>query len=236
MRMKLIEQRGNVTVISLKLTSFLVPVHHPRMPTLVRTHMVCHIDSSNWHHLYLCYQSQVKSDYCSWCFSHFSNQYQRFILVILCLETVLNLLLVSLMDPGYVLDESDYEDEIDRECPVTCSKIDLFRDWHLAVCNHHVPYGSEHCQDCCLCVVDRDHHCGFTASSWCLGSWLGKCIGRYNMKYFSSFCFFVVISAAYLGITNFPPLRALIGSFVSFKQTNDICFWMYSFNRSASSH
>ncbi|KAK8804057.1 hypothetical protein WA171_000150, partial [Blastocystis sp. BT1] len=122
--------------------------------------------------------------------SHFSNQYQRFVLTILCLETVLNLLLVSLMDPGYVLDESDYEDEIDKECPVTCT-----------VCNHHVPYGSEHCQDCSLCVVDRDHHC----------SWLGKCIGRYNMKYFSSFCFFVVISAVYLGITNFPPLRALIG-------------------------
>ncbi|KAK8825442.1 hypothetical protein WA538_003138, partial [Blastocystis sp. DL] len=120
----------------------------------------------------------------------FTNQYQRFILLILGTETVMNLLLVSLTDPGFILDESDYEDEIDKECPITCP-----------ICNLHIPYGTEHCQDCNLCVVDRDHHC----------AWLGKCVGRHNMKYFSSFCFFLVISSVYIAFTNVPIIRRAIG-------------------------
>ena len=109
-------------VIRLKIVSVIVLILHPWMSIVFRANVVRHAHSSHWHHLYVCFQSQVNGDSRLLCISHFSNQYQRFILTILCLETVLNLLLVSLMDPGYVLDESDYEDEIDKECPITCSK------------------------------------------------------------------------------------------------------------------
>ena len=120
--MKLVEQRGNVIVICLKLVSVIVLVVHPWMSVVFRANVVHYTHSPHWHPLYICFQSQVKGDSHLLFISHLSNQYQRFVLTILCLETVLNLLLVSLMDPGYVLDESDYEDEIDKECPVTCSK------------------------------------------------------------------------------------------------------------------
>ena len=112
-----------MTVLRLKLISTIVLIFHPWMSIIFRTNVVCHTYSSHWHHLYVCFESQVNRVFRPLSISHFSNQYQRFILIILCLETVLNLLLVSLMDPGYVLDELDYEDEIDKECPVTCSRI-----------------------------------------------------------------------------------------------------------------
>ena len=51
-----------------------------------------------------------------------ANQYQKLILLTLGFETILNFLLVTLIDPGYVVDEDDFADEIDQECPVTCSR------------------------------------------------------------------------------------------------------------------
>ena len=130
----------------------------------------------------------------------------------------MNLLLVSLTDPGFILDEIDYEDEIDKECPITCGPLSHSSS-SPAICNLHVPYGSEHCQDCNLCVVDRDHHCESRRWPSSVGAWLGKCVGRHNMKYFSSFCFFLVISCVYIAFTNVPFIRNYIGSLLSFKNT-----------------
>lgn len=32
---------------------------------------------------------------------------------------------------------------------------------YIARCQMHVPPNSEHCQDCGLCVQNRDHHCKY---------------------------------------------------------------------------
>lgn len=50
--------------------------------------------------------------------SAFSNPIQRFILIVLWMNTTMNLLLVSLADPGYILGEEEY----DCEQPITCSR------------------------------------------------------------------------------------------------------------------
>lgn len=57
--------------------------------------------------------------------SAFSNPVQRFILTALWLNTIMNLLLVSLADPGYVMSETEY----DCEQPITCSS-DLLIVFH----------------------------------------------------------------------------------------------------------
>lgn len=70
------------------------------------------------------------------------------------MNTTMNLLMVSLADPGYILGEEEY----DCEQPITCS-----RRWRVslrvAVCNMRVSPTSHHCQDCGLCVEGFDHHC-----------------------------------------------------------------------------
>ena len=46
-------------------------------------------------------------------------------------------------------------------------------------CNILVPkkYKISHCADCNVCVKEQDHHC----------PWTGKCIAKYNLKYFYIF-------------------------------------------------
>lgn len=48
-------------------------------------------------------------------------------------------------------------------------------------CNILVPksFNVSHCHDCCVCVMNQDHHC----------PWTGKCIGKYNICSFYCFLF-----------------------------------------------
>lgn len=212
--MKFVEKRGNVVVVVPCVCTPLVPLLRAGLASLHRTHLVYRVVAPLYHSLRV--HSRLLVGDCLIPHPHrqFTNQYQRFILLILGTETVMNLLLVSLTDPGFILDESDYEDEIDKECPITCRSF-LHPSSFTAICNLHIPYGTEHCQDCNLCVVDRDHHCECRRGCLSTGAWLGKCVGRHNMKYFSSFCFFLVISSVYIAFTNVPIIRRAIGSFVS---------------------
>ena len=46
-------------------------------------------------------------------------------------------------------------------------------------CNIIIPkeINISHCIDCDICVIEQDHHC----------PWTGKCIAKYNLKYFYVF-------------------------------------------------
>ncbi|KAM7456176.1 hypothetical protein BLSTO_03067 [Blastocystis sp. subtype 1] len=120
----------------------------------------------------------------------FSNPIQRFILIMLWMNTTMNLLMVSLADPGYILGEEEY----DCEQPITCT-----------VCNMRVSPTSHHCQDCGLCVEGFDHHC----------FWVGKCIGGGNMKYFANFTLSVVVSFLYIIVSRIPIVFRFINSLCS---------------------
>jgi len=67
---------------------------------------------------------------------------------------------------------------IDKTQWVKCSK-----------CNIVIPKNlkSLHCDDCNACIIGYDHHC----------PWTGKCIGKYNLKYFyifvNSLCIYLIM-------------------------------------------
>ncbi|XP_069465283.1 palmitoyltransferase ZDHHC12 [Ambystoma mexicanum] len=97
-----------------------------------------------------------------------------FVLLVLC--SVMLYFAVSLMDPGYVLSDSEME---------TLVKSDLQQDaihppskaLHLRRCGYCMlqqPMRARHCQSCHHCVRRYDHHC----------PWIGNCVGERNHPLF----------------------------------------------------
>ena len=107
---------------------------------------------------------------------------------IMCLCTVIFLLLTALTDPGIVT--IDTMDEMIKKLPELSElggNEDV--DYSDIAANYNVPYCDEcriiqplnrdirHCYDCGVCIEKFDHHC----------PWMGKCIGKKNMKWFILF-------------------------------------------------
>lgn len=69
--------------------------------------------------------------------------------------------------------------------------------FYIVKCQTFIPRGAYHCDDCGLCIEELDHHC----------VWVGKCVGRYNLKLFYFFVGSIFINLA-IGILSevFSPL------------------------------
>mmetsp|Transcript_5937 Transcript_5937/g.17663 ORF Transcript_5937/g.17663 Transcript_5937/m.17663 type:complete len:270 (-) Transcript_5937:111-920(-) len=62
------------------------------------------------------------------------------------------------------------------------------------------PVGSEYCKVCRRTVLDMDHHCLFT----------GRCIGRYNKRFFILFILHLWVGATFAVLTSIPALRTCL--------------------------
>ncbi|RHY93735.1 hypothetical protein DYB37_001904 [Aphanomyces astaci] len=77
--------------------------------------------------------------------------------------------LVACTDPGVV--------------PYTPT-LQLPTDGYCDYCASFRPTGATHCSECQVCILDYDHHC----------PWTGKCIGKYNLRYFYLWLITLVLS------------------------------------------
>ncbi len=57
-------------------------------------------------------------------------------------------------------------------------------------CNKRKFVRSSHCRTCKVCVMRRDHHCG----------WIANCVGAGNNRYFFIFCFWVTVSVLLISV------------------------------------
>ena len=74
--------------------------------------------------------------------------------------------LTACSDPGYIRPGADNAGDAEKGGMTFCS-----------ICSVYRPPGAQHCYDCECCVEELDHHC----------PWTGKCIGKYNLKFFYAF-------------------------------------------------
>ena len=86
--------------------------------------------------------------------------------VILCLACLTFLFLTGCSDPGIVRPGSRLAEDVAGSFGRYCH-----------VCQVCQPRGTYHCDDCAACIEELDHHC----------PWMGKCVGKKNMKWFQAF-------------------------------------------------
>jgi hypothetical protein len=113
------------------------------------------------------------------------------LLLILSFAAQIFLYLTAILDPGvHVLNHQNQTqsendpntgEDVDEENVSFLNKqnSDPFCD----VCGIYQPKGTAHCQYCNCCIDNLDHHC----------PWMGKCIGKKNMKYFQCFIGVVIV-------------------------------------------
>lgn len=78
-------------------------------------------------------------------------------------------------DPGILQKQTPVELEVQRE---RLEEEGRAQNMTVCVlCNVYREPGTSHCYDCNACIIELDHHC----------PWTGKCIGKYNLKYFYGF-------------------------------------------------
>lgn len=94
------------------------------------------------------------------------------------LLSVLMYFTVSLMDPGFVLSDSDTEgtsadsnEELEKMIPQDLSSVKQRR---CGYCFKLQPMRARHCKTCKCCVRRFDHHC----------PWIDNCVGERNHKWF----------------------------------------------------
>ncbi|KAM4662460.1 palmitoyltransferase ZDHHC12 [Discoglossus pictus] len=99
-----------------------------------------------------------------------------FVALVLC--TVLLYFAVSLMDPGYVLSDSDIKNFGTDETPIMIQqKDDPVRLRRCGYCLLKQPMRARHCKTCRHCVRRYDHHC----------PWIENCVGEKNHPLFILF-------------------------------------------------
>ena len=64
---------------------------------------------------------------------------------------------------------------------------------YCEICRMMRPARSWHCKKCNVCIIKRDHHCTF----------LARCIGLHNMRYYILFLGHVMLSGLYLSCCNY---------------------------------
>ncbi|KAJ8285752.1 hypothetical protein GJAV_G00030530 [Gymnothorax javanicus] len=102
---------------------------------------------------------------------------QPMLFAFLVLVSVLLYFAVSLMDPGFVLSDSDVKftlgvDEEAQEMIPRSSKA--LRHRRCGYCLLQQPMRAKHCQNCKHCVRRYDHHC----------PWINNCVGERNHRWF----------------------------------------------------
>lgn len=101
----------------------------------------------------------------------FYNYFQKFsifwkiLLTLSCGSFIYSYLKVGFSDPG-IAHSTRPPTPLDREQDRFCHFCEIIRD-----------RGTEHCQDCGICIIEMDHHC----------PWVGKCIGKLNLTAFYVF-------------------------------------------------
>lgn len=80
--------------------------------------------------------------------------------------SLLFLFLTACTDPGIIRISQIQVDEEQADGLSFCD-----------ICSIHRPHTAIHCMDCNCCIDEMDHHC----------PWMGKCIGKKNMKWFILF-------------------------------------------------
>nr|XP_006640822.1 PREDICTED: probable palmitoyltransferase ZDHHC12 [Lepisosteus oculatus] len=105
------------------------------------------------------------------------EQLQPVLFVLLVLASVLLYFAVSLMDPGFVLSDSDAtftlgvaEEQQEMIPPVSKAP----RQRRCGFCLLQQPMRAKHCQTCKRCVRRYDHHC----------PWIENCVGERNHRWF----------------------------------------------------
>jgi DHHC palmitoyltransferase len=108
------------------------------------------------------------------------------LVIFFCVSTTAALLLTACSDPGIARigeTPNDYE-RAESQTPAEelndsrwCEICSIYQLENLRI---------RHCPDCNVCIMGLDHHC----------PWMGKCVGRKNMKWFVLFnilwmCYFI---------------------------------------------
>ncbi len=87
-----------------------------------------------------------------------------------CLCTAL-LYMTACSDPGIMTSPTTLPDEV-------ANNEELYKDWRwCSRCEIFQGPKTAHCNDCKVCIDELDHHC----------PWMGKCVGKGNMKWFKWF-------------------------------------------------
>ncbi|CAF1142166.1 unnamed protein product [Rotaria sordida] len=77
-------------------------------------------------------------------------------------------------------------------------------NWHYCHnCEINVPARSQHCHLCKICILKHDHHCTF----------LGRCIGFRNIRYYMCFLIWTWIGLVYCNILHMDYTYELVGTF-----------------------
>ncbi|ETW04497.1 hypothetical protein H310_04760 [Aphanomyces invadans] len=107
--------------------------------------------------------------------------------ILLLLSSLVSYGLVACIDPGVM-----------PYSPMLKHPTDSYCDY----CASFRPTGTTHCSECQVCILDYDHHC----------PWTGKCIGKYNLRYFYLWLITLVISFVFemIELTKYllPPLSS----------------------------
>lgn len=107
-------------------------------------------------------------------------------LVILTFIVLVNLAMVSMIDPGIVpRDHQSLIDSMSRR-RVEVEGIEVMK--YCKICNIYSPPRSHHCNVCDNCVEKFDHHC----------PWIGQCIGLRNYRLYIILLFMALVFFAYI--------------------------------------
>ena len=100
-----------------------------------------------------------------------SKLVHKTICVVFCSLTLLFLLMTGCTDPGILHGPKTLPPEV-------VANEKEYRTWRYCdVCEIFQPPKAAHCNDCGSCIAELDHHC----------PWMGKCVGKGNMKHFVRF-------------------------------------------------
>ncbi|KAK2980700.1 hypothetical protein RJ640_011320 [Escallonia rubra] len=115
--------------------------------------------------------------------------------VILTIIVLVNLILVSMIDPGivprndqpFVFDEIGSSDRTRKKRVINVNGLEL-KLKYCRVCKIYRPPRSCHCAVCDNCVENFDHHC----------PWIGQCIGLRNYRFYLTFLVTALVFFAYI--------------------------------------
>lgn len=114
---------------------------------------------------------------------NFLNFYIKYLGALIYLSFEIFLILTTLSDPGVVTKEYYLEnyrpDKIVIKNYRICRKCNIVMDLDKKF---------EHCVECGICIMERDHHC----------PWTSKCIGKKNLWLFNGFIFSLFTHIGYL--------------------------------------
>ena len=98
------------------------------------------------------------------------------------------IVLAECSDPGIVRKQTEAQLEAQRAALIEDARIDTVTVCQF--CNIFREQGTSHCYDCNACVLELDHHC----------PWTGKCIGKYNLRYFYGFLWSISALMCYVTV------------------------------------